>query len=153
MTRVGQELLKKELQQLKSIDRPMVIQAISEARAQGDLSENAEYDAAKEKQAFIEGRLAEIEAKLSHATVIDPASLNAEGKCVFGSTVTIDDLDNEKKSTYQIVGDDESDIKGNKISINSPLAKSLIGKEEGDVVEFESPGGVKSFEILKVQYI
>ncbi|HCK03149.1 MAG: transcription elongation factor GreA [Proteobacteria bacterium] len=153
MTRVGQELLKKELQQLKSIDRPMVIQAISEARAQGDLSENAEYDAAKEKQAFIEGRLAEIEAKLSHATVIDPASLNAEGKCVFGSTVTIEDLDNEKKSTYQIVGDDESDIKGNKISINSPLAKSLIGKEEGDVVEFESPGGVKSFEILKVQYI
>ena len=131
----------------------MVIQAISEARAQGDLSENAEYDAAKEKQAFIEGRLAEIEAKLSHATVIDPASLNAEGKCVFGSTVTIEDLDNEKKSTYQIVGDDESDIKGNKISINSPLAKSLIGKEEGDVVEFESPGGVKSFEILKVQYI
>ena len=97
MTRVGQELLKKELQQLKSIDRPMVIQAISEARAQGDLSENAEYDAAKEKQAFIEGRLAEIEAKLSHATVIDPASLNAEGKCVFGSTVTIEDLDNEKK--------------------------------------------------------
>jgi transcription elongation factor GreA len=153
MTRVGQELLKKELQQLKSIDRPMVIQAISEARAQGDLSENAEYDAAKEKQAFIEGRLAEIEAKLSHATVIDPASLNAEGKCVFGSTVIIEDLDNEKKSTYQIVGDDESDIKGNKISINSPLAKSLIGKEEGDVVEFESPGGVKSFEILKVQYI
>ena len=153
MTRVGQELLKKELQQLKSIDRPMVIQAISEARAQGDLSENAEYDAAKEKQAFIEGRLAEIEAKLSHATVIDPASLNAEGKCVFGSTVTIEDLDNEKKSTYQIVGDDESDIKGNKISINSPLAKSLIGKEEVDVVEFESPGGVKSFEILKVQYI
>ena len=153
MTRVGQELLKKEFQQLKSIDRPMVIQAISEARAQGDLSENAEYDAAKEKQAFIEGRLAEIEAKLSHATVIVPASLNAEGKCVFGSTVTIEDLDNEKKSTYQIVGDDESDIKGNKISINSPLAKSLIGKEEGDVVEFESPGGVKSFEILKVQYI
>jgi len=153
MTRVGQELLKKELQQLKSIDRPMVIQAISEARAQGDLSENAEYDAAKEKQAFIEGRLAEIEAKLSHATVIDPASLNGEGKCVFGSTVTIEDLDNEKKSTYQIVGDDESDIKGNKISINSPLAKSLIGKEAGDVVEFESPGGVKSFEILKVQYI
>ncbi len=153
MTRNGQELLKKELQQLKSVDRPKVIQAISEARAQGDLSENAEYDAAKEKQAFIEGRLSEIEAKLSQATVIDPASLNAGGKCVFGSTVTIEDLVNEKKSIYQIVGDDESDIKHNKISINSPLAKALISKEEGDVIEFETPGGLKTFEILKVEYI
>ena len=153
MTRNGQELLKKELQQLKSVDRPKVILAISEARAQGDLSENAEYDAAKEKQAFIEGRLSEIEAKLSQATVIDPASLNAGGKCVFGSTVTIEDLVNEKKSIYQIVGDDESDIKHNKISINSPLAKALISKEEGDVIEFETPGGLKTFEILKVEYI
>ena len=153
MTRNGQELLKKELQQLKSVDRPKVIQAISEARAQGDLSENAEYDAAKEKQAFIEGRLSEIEAKLSQATVIDPASLNAGGKCVFVSTVTIEDLVNEKKSIYQIVGDDESDIKHNKISINSPLAKALISKEEGDVIEFETPGGLKTFEILKVEYI
>jgi len=153
ITRNGHELLKKELLQLKSKDRPSVIQAIAEARSHGDLSENAEYDAAKEKQAFIEGRLAEIEAKLSQAIVIDPASLNSEGRCVFASTVTVENLDSETKSIYQIVGDDESDIKQNKISINSPLAKALIGKEESDVIEFETPGGIKSFEILKVQYI
>ena len=139
MTRNGLEALKKELQQLKSVDRPAIIEAIAEARAQGDLSENAEYESAKEKQGFIEGRLADIEAKISQAEVIDPANLKAEGRCVFGATIELEDLDTEKKSTYQIVGDDESSIKDNKISINSPLAKALIGKEAGDVVEFESP--------------
>jgi len=153
MTRNGLEALKKELQQLKSVDRPAIIEAIAEARAQGDLSENAEYESAKEKQGFIEGRLADIEAKISQAEVIDPANLKAEGRCVFGATIELEDLDTEKKSTYQIVGDDESSIKDNKISINSPLAKSLIGKEAGDVVEFESPGGIKSFDILRVLYI
>ena len=152
-TKEGLKKLKDELNHLKDIERPKASNAIGEARDKGDLSENAEYDAAKEKQAFIEGRLAEIESKLSQAIVIDPASLNGEGKCVFASTVTIEDLDSEIKSIYQIVGDDESDIKQNKISINSPLAKALIGKEEGDVIEFESPGGIKSFEILKVDYI
>ena len=153
MTRNGLEALKKELQQLKSVDRPAIIEAIAEARAQGDLSENAEYESAKEKQGFIEGRLADIEAKISQAEVIDPANLRAEGRCVFGATIELEDLDTEKKSTYQIVGDDESSIKDNKISINSPLAKALIGKEAGDVVEFESPGGIKSFDILRVLYI
>ncbi|KRO77610.1 MAG: transcription elongation factor GreA [Methylophilales bacterium BACL14 MAG-120910-bin43] len=153
MTRNGLEALKRELQQLKSVDRPAIIEAIAEARAQGDLSENAEYEAAKEKQGFIEGRLADIEAKLSQSEVIDPENLKAEGRCVFGATIELEDLDTEKKSTYQIVGDDESSIKDNKISINSPLAKALIGKEEGDVVEFETPGGIKTFDILRVLYI
>ena len=153
ITRNGSELLKAELKQLKSIDRPEVVQAIAEARAQGDLSENAEYDAAKERQGFIEGRLTQIEAILSQAIIIDPASLNADGKCVFGSTVEIEDLDKETKFTYQIVGDDEADIKDKKISINSPLAKALIGKEEGDVIDFESPGGLKNYEIIKISYI
>jgi len=153
ITRNGSELLKAELKQLKSIDRPEVVQAIAEARAQGDLSENAEYDAAKERQGFIEGRLTQVEAILSQAIIIDPASLNADGKCVFGSTVEIEDLDKETKFTYQIVGDDEADIKDKKISINSPLAKALIGKEEGDVIDFESPGGLKNYEIIKISYI
>jgi|TARA_B110000971_G_scaffold38870_1_gene37792 transcription elongation factor GreA len=153
ITRNGAELLKAELKQLKSVDRPEVVEAIAEARAQGDLSENAEYDAAKERQGFIEGRLAQIEAILSQAVIIDPASLSADGKCVFGVTVEIEDLDEEKNSTYQIVGDDEANIKLGKISINSPLAKAMIGKEEGDVVEFESPGGLKNYEIIKVSYI
>jgi|TARA_B110000967_G_C18487100_1_gene364971 transcription elongation factor GreA len=153
MTRNGLEALKRELQQLKSVDRPAIIEAIAEARAQGDLSENAEYEAAKEKQGFIEGRLADIEAKLSQSEVIDPENLKAEGRCVFGATIELEDLDTEKKSTYQIVGDDESSIKDNKISINSPLAKALIGKEEGDIVEFETPGGIKTFDILRVLYI
>ena len=153
MTRNGLEALKRELQQLKSVDRPAIIEAIAEARAQGDLSENAEYEAAKEKQGFIEGRLADIEAKLSQSEVIDQENLKAEGRCVFGATIELEDLDTEKKSTYQIVGDDESSIKDNKISINSPLAKALIGKEEGDVVEFETPGGIKTFDILRVLYI
>ena len=153
ITRNGSELLKAELKQLKSIDRPDVVQAIAEARAQGDLSENAEYDAAKERQGFIEGRLAQIEAILSQAIIIDPASLNVDGKCVFGSTVEIEDLDEETKFTYQIVGDDEADIKDKKISINSPLAKAMIGKEEGDVIDFESPGGLKNYEIIKISYV
>ena len=152
-TRNGLEALKGELQRLKSVDRPEIIEAIAEARAQGDLSENAEYESAKEKQGFIEGRIADIEAKISQAEVIDPSSLNAGGRCVFGATIEMEDLDTEQKSTYQIVGDDESNIKENKISINSPLAKALIGKEEGEVVEFESPGGIKSFDILRVLYI
>ena len=153
MTRNGLEALKEELQRLKSVDRPQIIEAIAEARAQGDLSENAEYESAKEKQGFIEGRISDIEAKISQAEVIDPSSLNAGGRCVFGATIEMEDLDTEQKSTYQIVGDDESNIKENKISINSPLAKALIGKEEGEVVEFESPGGIKSFDILRVLYI
>jgi len=153
ITRNGSELLKSELKQLKSIDRPEVVQAIAEARAQGDLSENAEYDAAKERQGFIEGRLAQIEAILSQAIIIDPASLNTDGKCVFGSTVEIEDLDEETKFIYQIVGDDEANIKDKKISINSPLAKAMIGKEEGDVIDFESPGGLKNYEIIKISYI
>tara|TARA_B100000780_G_scaffold196206_1_gene138517 strand:- start:796 stop:1272 length:477 start_codon:yes stop_codon:yes gene_type:complete len=153
ITRNGSELLKIELKQLKSVDRPEVVEAIAEARAQGDLSENAEYDAAKERQGFIEGRLAQIEAILSQAVIIDPASLSADGKCVFGVTVEIEDLDEEKNSTYQIVGDDEANIKLGKISINSPLAKAMIGKEEGDAVDFESPGGLKNYEIIKVSYI
>ena len=153
MTRNGVERLKEELQQLKSQDRPNIIQAIAEARAQGDLSENAEYDAAKEKQGFIEGRISEIEAKLSNAQIIDPASLNAEGKCVFGATIDLEDLDDEKKVTYQIVGDDEADIKSSKISISSPIARALIGKELGDVVEVETPGGIKSYEVMDVKYI
>ena len=153
ITRNGSELLKAELKQLKSIDRPEVVQAIAEARAQGDLSENAEYDAAKERQGFIEGRLTQIEAILSQAIIIDPASLHADGKCVFGSTVEIEDLDKETKFTYQIVGDDEADIKEKKISINSPLAKAMIGKEEGDEIDFESPGGLKNYEIIKISYI
>ena len=153
MTRNGLEALKMELQNLKSVERPKIIEAIAEARAQGDLSENAEYESAKERQGFIEGRIAEIESKISQAEVIDPATLNAGGRCVFGATVEVEDLDLEKQATYQIVGDDESSVKDNKISINSPLAKALIGREEGDVIEFETPGGIKSYEVLKVAYI
>ncbi|ABE49048.1 MULTISPECIES: transcription elongation factor GreA [Methylobacillus] len=149
----GAELLKAELQRLRSVDRPAVIQAIAEARAQGDLSENAEYDAAKERQSFIEGRIAEIEAKLSNAMIIDPATLNAEGRCVFGATVEVEDLDSGEVSTYQIVGDDEADIKSGKISIGSPIARALIGKVEGDVAEVVAPGGLRSYEILSVKYI
>ena len=153
MTRNGVERLKEELHQLKSQDRPNIIQAIAEARAQGDLSENAEYESAKERQGFIEGRIAEIEAKLSNVQIIDPATLNADGKCVFGATIELEDLDEEQSFTYQIVGEDEADIKANKISISSPLARALIGKEDGDVVEVETPGGQKTYEISNVSYI
>jgi transcription elongation factor GreA len=149
----GAELLKIELQRLRSVDRPSVIQAISEARAQGDLSENAEYEAAKERQSFIEGRIAEVEAKLSNAQVIDPATLDADGRCVFGSTVELEDIDNGGVTTYQIVGDDEADIKGGKISVSSPIARALIGKSVGDVAEVMAPGGLRTYEVLDVQYI
>lgn len=149
----GAELLKAELLRLRSVDRPEIIQAIAEARAQGDLSENAEYEAAKDRQSFIEGRINEVEAKLSNATIIDPTTLHADGRCVFGSTVRIEDLDSGSIITYQIVGDDEADIKNGKISVSSPISRGLIGKSEGDVAEVTAPGGVKEYEILEVQYI
>lgn len=149
----GAELLKEELQRLRSVDRPNIIQAIAEARAQGDLSENAEYEAAKERQSFIEGRISEIEAKLSNAQIIDPKTLNADGRCVFGSTIEVEDLDNGGTHTYQIVGDDEADIKSGKISVSSPIARALIGKSEGDVAEVMAPSGMRSYEILDVKYI
>lgn len=153
VTVIGADLLKVELQRLRSVDRPEVIQAIAEARAQGDLSENAEYEAAKEKQSFIEGRIAELESKLSNLQVIDPAKLNAEGRVVFGATVRIEDLDSSELKTYQIVGEDEANIKGGKISIGSPIARALIGKTEGDIAEVQSPGGIKEFEVIEVSYI
>jgi transcription elongation factor GreA len=149
----GAELLKEELQRLRSVDRPNIIQAIAEARAQGDLSENAEYESAKERQSFIEGRIAEIEAKLSNLQIIDPTSLNAEGRVVFGATVRFEDLDSNDAKTYQIVGEDEADIKGGKISVGSPIARALIGKSEGDIAEVQSPGGIKEYEIIEVLYI
>lgn len=149
----GAALLKDELLRLRSVDRPQIIQAIAEARAQGDLSENAEYESAKERQSFIEGRIAEVEAKLSNAMIIDPTTLNADGRCVFGATVQVEELNTGDITVYQIVGDDEADIKNSKISISSPIARGLIGKSEGDVVEVIAPGGVKEYEILDVQYI
>ena len=152
LTVVGAEKLKAELHHLKHVQRPAVIQAISEARAQGDLSENAEYDAAKERQSFIEGRILDLESKLSNAQIIDPALLDAEGRCVFASTVELEDLGSGDIFTYQIVGDDEADIKDGKISINSPIARALIGKYAGDVAEVNAPGGVREYEILDVRY-
>ena len=149
----GAEQLKAELARLRSNDRPNVIQAIAEARAQGDLSENAEYEAAKEKQSFIEGRIAELESKLSNLQIIDPKTLHAEGRVVFGATVRIEDLESGDTKTYQIVGEDEADIKGGKISIGSPIARALIGKNEGEIAEMQSPGGVKEFEVIEVLYI
>jgi len=149
----GAQLLKDELQRLKHVERPAVITAISEARAQGDLSENAEYDAAKERQSFIEGRIAELEGKLSAAQIIDPTVLDAEGRVVFASTVTLEDLESGDKVTYQIVGDDEADLKQSKISISSPIARALIGKYAGDEVEVQAPGGIRGYEIIEVKYI
>ena len=148
----GAQLLKDELHRLKHIERPAVITAIAEARAQGDLSENAEYDAAKEKQGFIEGRIAEVEAKLAVAQVIDPATLDAGDRVVFGATVDLEDLESGENVTYQIVGDDEADIKEGKISVSSPIARALIGKSTGDTAEVKAPGGVRGYEILDVQY-
>jgi transcription elongation factor GreA len=153
LTVKGAEQLRAELHQLKTVERPRVITAIQEARSHGDLSENAEYDAAKERQGFIEGRIADLESKLANAQVIDPALLDAEGRCVFGATVELADLGNGDKVTYQIVGDDEADIKSGKISISSPIARALIGKYSGDVAEVLAPGGVKEYEILDVQYL
>ena len=151
MTLRGAELLRAELHRLKTVDRPATSQAIAEARAHGDLSENAEYDAARERQGFIEGRISEIEAKLGNAQVIDPKLLDADGRCVFGATVDLEEKGG-KPITYQIVGEDEADIKAGRISISSPIARALIGKEAGDEVDVQTPGGVKKYEILDVRY-
>ncbi|MCU0814540.1 MAG: transcription elongation factor GreA [Burkholderiaceae bacterium] len=153
LTRRGAEKLKAELQRLKTVDRHAVIQAIAEARAQGDLSENAEYDAAKDKQGFIEGRIKELEGKLAAAQVIDPASLDAGGRVVFGATVDLEDESTGAAVTYQIVGDDEADLKQGLISISSPIARALIGKSSGDVADVQAPGGVKTYEIIGVRYV
>ena len=153
LTTRGAEKLKEELQRLKSVERHAVIQAIAEARAQGDLSENAEYEAAKDKQGFIEGRILELEGKLAAAQIIDPATLDAGGRVVFGSTVDLEDEDSGAKATYQIVGDDEADLKLNLISISSPIARALIGKVAGDVAEVQAPGGIRSYEIVGVRYV
>lgn len=152
LTVYGAELLKQELHRLKHVERPEVITAISEARAQGDLSENAEYDAAKERQGFIEGRIAEIESKLATAQIIDPADLEQDGRVVFGTTVELIDVENTQKVVYQIVGDDEADLKVGKISISSPIARALIGKSEGDVAIVHAPSGPREVEILSVRY-
>jgi transcription elongation factor GreA len=153
ITKRGAEKLKEELHRLKTVERHAVVQAIAEARAQGDLSENAEYDAAKDKQGFIEGRILEIEGKLSAAQVIDPSSLDAEGRVVFGATVELEDETNGNTVTYQIVGEDEADLKLGLISVSSPIARALIGKESGDVAEVQAPGGARSYEIIDVRYI
>ncbi|MGO8753684.1 MAG: transcription elongation factor GreA [Gallionellaceae bacterium] len=153
LTAVGAELLRNELHHLKTVQRPAVIAAIAEARAHGDLSENAEYDAAKDRQGFIEGRIAELESKLGSAQVIDPRNISADGRCVFGATVKLEDMDNGDVVTYQIVGEDEADIKQCKISIGSPIARALIGKYSGDVAEVIAPGGVREYEVVDVRYI
>ena len=152
MTVAGAERLKAELQRLKSVERPAIIQAIAEARSHGDLSENADYDAAKERQGFVEGRIAEIEHKLAGAQVIDPAEVDGDGRVVFGATVEIEDLDSGDVRRWQIVGEDEADLKPGKISITSPIARALIGRSEGDTVEVQAPGGVRGYEILAVAY-
>jgi transcription elongation factor GreA len=152
MTIEGAERLKAELHRLRTIERPAVIQAIAEARSHGDLSENADYDAAKERQGFIEGRIAEVESKLANAQVIDPASIDADGRVVFGATVDLEDAESGDKVTYRIVGDDEADIKHGKISVSSPIARALIGKSEGDTADVQAPGGVRSYEVLAVRY-
>lgn len=148
----GAQMLREELANLKSVERPSVIQAIAEARAQGDLSENAEYDAAREKQSFVEGRIAEIDSKLSNAQIIDPTELDADGRVVFGAMVDLEDQDSGDQVTYQIVGEDEANIKKGLISITSPIARALISKESGDVAEVQAPGGVREYEILAVRY-
>jgi len=152
LTTTGAELLRQELQRLKTVDRPSAITAIAEARTHGDLSENAEYDAAKERQSFIEGRIKEIEAKLANAQVIDPKVVDADGRCVFGATVDLEESKGGESVTYQIVGEDEADIKKGKVSISSPIARALIGKYAGDEVEVQTPGGVRKYEILEVRY-
>lgn len=153
ITKRGAEKLKDELHRLKTVERPSVIQAIAEARAQGDLSENAEYDAAKDRQGFIEGRIQEIEGKLSAAQIIDPAAVDAGGRVVFGTTVALEDEDTGEAVSYQIVGEDEADLKLGLINISSPIARALIGKEEGDVAEVQAPGGVRRYEIVGVSYV
>ena len=152
MTIRGAELLRVELQRLKTVDRPSVITAIAEARAHGDLSENAEYDTARDRQGFIEARIADIESKLANAQVIEPKLVAADGRCVFGATVDVQDGEGQA-ATWQIVGEDEADIKEGRISVSSPIARALIGKESGDIVDAQTPGGVKRYEILDVRYI
>ena len=152
MTINGAKLLDEELVRLKSIERPAVIRAIAEARSHGDLSENAEYDAAKEKQAFVEGRIADIEARLSRANIIDPSKIANDGRIIFGATVELLDLETESEVHYQIVGDDEADLKVSKISVSSPVARSLIGKEMGSVVEVKTPSGTKEYEIINFSF-
>jgi transcription elongation factor GreA len=153
ITKRGSEKLKAELHKLKTVERPWVIGAIAEARAQGDLSENAEYEAAKDRQGFIEGRIQEIEGKLSACQIIDPADLHADGKVVFGATVELEDEDSGAKVKYQIVGEDEADLKLGLINIGSPIARALIGKLEGDTAEVQAPGGIKHYEVVKVSYV
>jgi transcription elongation factor GreA len=153
LTKYGAELLKEELHQLKTIERRVVINAIAEARSHGDLSENAEYDAAKERQSFVEGRIAELEGKLGAAQIIDPTTLEADGRIVFAATVQLEDMESGEKVTYQIVGIDEADIKERKVSITSPIARALIGKFAGDVVEVQAPSGIREYEVLEVLYI
>jgi transcription elongation factor GreA len=153
LTVQGAEKMRAELHDLKTVKRPGIIQAIAEARSHGDLSENAEYHAAKERQGFIEGRIAELETKLANAEIIDPTKLHADGRCVFGATVELEDVEKGETVTYQIVGEDEAEIKDGKISVNSPIARSLIGKSAGDVAEVQAPGGVREYEILDVRYV
>ena len=153
LTKRGAEKLKEELQRLKTKDRPAVIAAIAEARSHGDLSENAEYDAAKDRQGFIEGRIKEVEGKLAAAQIIDPSALDAGGKVVFGATVDLEEEDSGEQVTYQIVGEDEADLKHGLINISSPIARALIGKEEGDTAEVQAPGGVKHYEVIAVRYV
>ena len=152
LTVTGAEKLREELHRLKTVDRPSVVAAIAEARSHGDLSENAEYDAAKERQGFIEGRIQEVEGKLSNAQIIDPKLLDADGRCVFGATVEMEDQDSGDGVTYQIVGEDEADIKNGKISVNSPVARALIGKYAGDIAQVQAPGGIREYVIIDVRY-
>ena len=153
MTTAGAQRLKTELQRLKTEDRPAIVRAIAEARSHGDISENAEYDAAKERQGFIEARIRDIESKLAHAHVVDTAHIDAGGKIVFGATVDLEDLGSGEEVSYQIVGDDEADIKSGKVSVSSPLARALIGKHVGDTAEVEAPSGVRGYEVLAVRYL
>ena len=153
MTLRGAERLRTELKRLKSTDRPNVIRAIAEARAHGDLSENAEYHAAREQQSFIEGRINEIEQRLGNAEIIDVTTLAASGRVVFGATLDLEDQDSGVRVTYQLVGDDEADIKSGLLSFSSPIARALIGKSEGDVVDVTTPGGTRSYEIVRVRYV
>jgi transcription elongation factor GreA len=153
LTVAGVEKLKAELHRLKSVDRPAVIAALAEARSHGDLSENAEYDAAKERQGFVEGRISRLEANLAIAQVVDPAAIDADGRIVFGATVDLEDMESGNAVCYQIVGDDEADIKHGKVSIESPIARALIGKSVGDVAEVQAPAGVREYEVLAVRYV